>query len=135
MSFKMLKTDLISESGQAIVINPRTGPYTYCANIKDTAKGFIFLGTPHRGSSITMIGRLFSMLGYWQGASTTLLDSMEIGSTSNEELHTAFLQKISSGCTAENILCIFEAVKEQIFGFPIMQVSHQLRIHQRSMQD
>jgi hypothetical protein len=52
---------------------------------------FIFLGTPHRGSPMTSLARLWSLLGYWSGSSLSLLEVMESGSKENDDLHDLFL--------------------------------------------
>jgi len=99
--------------------------YGFCDNIKKSVRAFVFLGTPHKGSRITMIGNFVSMLGYWQGSSTNLLESMKTGSGSNAALHDRFLKIIADRDMTKNILCAFETVKESVLGrLSVMQVSY-----------
>lgn len=94
--------------------------------IKNQAMGFVFLGTPHKGTSLTIAGKLLSLLGYWKGSSTSLLDLLEPDSRENEELHDDFMSFLRGQDRLKRTLCVFEAVKESIFGVPLMHVrSHQ----------
>jgi hypothetical protein len=47
------------------------------AKLKDSdiarlTRGILFLGSPHEGSSLSIIGQLIACTGYWRGATTTL---------------------------------------------------------------
>lgn len=92
-------------------------------DIHQQTQGFIFLGTPHKGAQLTMFGKLISLFGYWKGSSTTLLEVIEPDSTVNENLHDSFMAFLSQDCGVTNTVCVFEAVKESFFGFPITHVS------------
>lgn len=92
-------------------------------DIYQHTRGFIFLGTPHKGARLTMFGKMISLFGHWKGSSTTLLEVIEPGSTVNEGLHKSFMEFLIQGCGATNTVCVFEAVKESFFGFPITNVS------------
>ncbi|RDW73350.1 hypothetical protein BP6252_07257 [Coleophoma cylindrospora] len=94
--------------------------------IHQQARGFIFLGTPHKGSRLTAIGKRISLLGYWKGSSTNLLDNIEPESEVNRQLHEKFMNFLKNSCRVENTLCIFEAVKEFLYGF---QVTHVVERH------
>ena len=82
-------------------------------------RGFIFLGTPHKGSQLTIAGRILSLFGYFVGSSTHLLEVIQPNSTVNKELHLNFLRDYD----IKNVVCMFEAVRESIWGFPLMHVS------------
>ena len=85
-------------------------------------KGFIFLGTPHKGSQLTAVGNMISILGYWKDSSTILLDIVKPESQVNERLHYAFTCLLREGCGVANTVCVFETVKEAVHGFPITHV-------------
>ena len=95
----------------------------FCYNICKQTKGFIFLGTPHKGTKLTIIGKMISLFGHWKGSNTSLLEIVEPKSTVNQNLHESFMRVLRRGCGTENTVCVFEAVKESLFGFPIMHVS------------
>lgn len=65
---------------------------------------------------------MVSLFGYWKGASTSLLDITEPKSKINENLHISFMKLLRNGCTTENTICIFESVRETMFGYPITHV-------------
>ncbi|RDW87439.1 hypothetical protein BP5796_03133 [Coleophoma crateriformis] len=94
--------------------------------IHQQARGFIFLGTPHKGARLTTIGKRISLLGYWKGSSTKLLENIEPDSEVNRLLHEKFMNFLKSSCRVENTLCVFEAVKEFLYGF---QVTHVVERH------
>jgi hypothetical protein len=89
-----------------------------CA-IAGQTKGIIFMGTPHKGSRLTVFGRLLSVFGHFMGSSTHLLEVIQPSSAVNKDLHTSFLR----GYDIKTMVCIFEAVRESFLGFPIMHVS------------
>ena len=91
--------------------------------IPECTKGFIFLGTPHQGSSLTRMGRMISLLSFWGGSSSKLLEVVEPGSKENEDLHDEFLRQYKT----KHIVCFCEVRPEQIGPFPIMQVCVQLK--------
>ena len=64
-----------------------------------------------------------SLFGYWKGSSTSLLELIDSKSYVNQELHRSFMQFLIEGCGTQNTICVFEAVKESLFGFPITHVS------------
>jgi hypothetical protein len=101
----------------------------FCCNIRKHTRGFIFLGTPHRGAQLTIVGKMISLFGHWKGSSTSLLDIIEPKSIINQNLHESFMRFLRGGCGTENTICVFEAVKESLFGFPIIHVSaHHLEL-------
>jgi hypothetical protein len=90
----------------------------------DILKGFIFLGTPHKGSYFIAFGMIKSTFGYWKGSNTSLLEAVKPGSQVNRHLHDQFTYLIAEkGLVSKNTVCVFETVKEAIFGFPILEVS------------
>lgn len=98
-------------------------------NICEQARGFIFLGTPHKGSQLTAFGELISVLGYWRGSSANLLKNVKVGSEVNVRLHDSFMSWLAAGSGAQNTLCVFETVKEAVYGIPITHVSARFISH------
>lgn len=70
-----------------------------------------------------MFGKVLSLFGYWTGSNMTSLDFVQSGSSANELLHRSFMRALQSSCRVENTLCVFEAVPNSIFGYPIGEVS------------
>jgi len=66
---------------------------------------------------------MISLFGHWKGSNTSLLEVVEPKSTTNQDLHESFMRFLRGGCKTENTICVFETVKESLFGFPIMHVS------------
>lgn len=95
----------------------------FCRNIRQQTQGIIFLGTPHKGAQLTIVGKMVSLFGYWTGASTNLLAIVEPKSIINQGLHESFMKFLTTGCGTVNTVCVFEAERESLFGFPIMHVS------------
>lgn len=95
----------------------------FCRAVLENTKGFIFLGTPHKGAHMTFLGRLMSLFGHWTGGSTSLLEVVRPHSNLNESLHRDFMHYLRGHCGVQNTVCVFETVSEAIFGFPVMQVS------------
>jgi len=95
----------------------------FCRNIRQQTQGFIFLGTPHKGAQLTIIGELISLFRHWKGSSTSLLEIVKPKSIVNEGLHESFMRYLSGACGTTRTVCVFEAVKESLFGFPITHVS------------
>ncbi|RKL08737.1 hypothetical protein BFJ70_g16750 [Fusarium oxysporum] len=101
---------------QAVVIGQRFADDDYRGNIARRAQGFIFLGTPHDGSSLTLPGKLLTLINHWEGSSASLLEIIEPGSEANSRLHRDFL-----ACYSVTIMvCFFEAVRETLWGIPLM---------------
>jgi hypothetical protein len=89
--------------------------------IPECAKGFIFMGTPHQGSGLTVVGKMLSLLSFWDDSSTNLLEVVEPGSKQNEDLHDEFLRQHKT----KQIVNFYEVRPEQIGPFRIMKV----RVH------
>ncbi|KAI9855300.1 MAG: hypothetical protein M1813_009839 [Trichoglossum hirsutum] len=87
-------------------------------NIHEQAKGFIFLGTPHKGTQLTVVGKMISLLSYWIGSNTDLLEAIQPKSVLNEKIHANFM----SLHRKKDMVCIFEAVRESFWGIPLMHV-------------
>ena len=86
-------------------------------------KGFIFLGTPHKGSHLTSFGLMQSAFTYWMGSSTSLLEVVKPGSQVNKQLHDHFMSLLTGeGPGVQNTVCVFETLKEAVFSFPILTV-------------
>ena len=94
----------------------------FCCNVRQQTQGFIFLGTPHRGTQLTVVRKVISLLGHWNGSSTSLLEITEPKSIANQGLHVSFMRFLRGSCGTANTVCVFEAVKESLFGFPITHV-------------
>jgi hypothetical protein len=90
--------------------------------IPESTKAFLFIGTPHLGSSITIFGKFQSLIGFWSGASTTLLEVIEPGSSENNRLHDAFMKEHGRD-NDKAIVNIFEVRPEFIGPFQFMHVS------------
>ncbi|UKZ68716.1 uncharacterized protein TrAtP1_009739 [Trichoderma atroviride] len=82
----------------------------------DCAKGFIFLETPHLGSELTIFAKALSLLGYWQGASTALLEVIDPRSPENKSLHEIFLTRFAN----RDMVNFYEVQPESVGPFPIM---------------
>lgn len=83
----------------------------------------MFLGVPHKGSRLTFLGELASVLGHWSGSKTNLLEVLRPRSSVNEALHEGFLGILENVCGTKNTVCVFESVSESFLGYPITQVS------------
>ncbi|KAH0829766.1 ribonuclease p/mrp subunit [Fonsecaea pedrosoi] len=94
----------------------------FCQAVLKNTKGFIFLGTPHKGANLTFFGRVMSLFGYWTGASTSLLEVVQPNSNLNESLHRSFMRYLGGHCGPQNTVCVFETVAEAIFGISVTQV-------------
>lgn len=94
----------------------------FCREICQQTKGVIFLGTPHRGAQITILGKMSSLLGFWKGSSTSLLEVIEPKSTINEGMHDSFMDFVKEHGRVEDIVCVFEAEPESWLGFPVKLV-------------
>ncbi|KAI9857892.1 MAG: hypothetical protein M1813_008007 [Trichoglossum hirsutum] len=103
---------------KALVIARNRGGDDFRCAIAGQTKGIIFMGTPHKGSRLTVFGRLLSVFGHFMGSSTHLLEVIQPSSAVNKDLHTSFLR----GYDIKTMVCIFEAVRESFLGFPIMHV-------------
>ncbi|PYH94026.1 hypothetical protein BO71DRAFT_380246 [Aspergillus ellipticus CBS 707.79] len=90
--------------------------------LRNYVKGLIFLGVPHKGSSFTIGGEMVSLLGRWKGSSIQLLEMIKRGSELNRILHQNFMRFVQRSCQLGNIVCVFEAVKESVFGVPLTHV-------------
>ena len=108
---------------QALVNASADSTDDFYRNIRQRACGFIFLGTPHKGARLTIQGRLKSLFGFWKGSSTNFLEIIGPGSALNQELHISFMKYLQTGPGTENTVCVFEAVKESIWGMPVTHVS------------
>ena len=92
-------------------------------NTRKKARGFVFLGTPHKGARIALLGEIWSLLSFWRGSSTVLLKTTKPDSATNENLHHHFMSYLrSDGPGTNNTLCVFEAVKQQIWRMPVIHV-------------
>jgi hypothetical protein len=89
-------------------------------SIREQAHGFIFLGTPHKGARLTFVGLVISLLGFWGGSSTNMLEIMKPKSKDNQNLHERFIRFMKDH--PQETVCVFEAVPESIWGFPIFHV-------------
>jgi hypothetical protein len=92
--------------------------------IHEKSRGFIFLGTPHRGSNLTVAGKICALFGYWGGSSTKLLEVIDRRSEVNELLHNRFVDCYFRDDT--DIVNFFETEPEVVAGFPVMTVSQML---------
>ncbi|KAL0932822.1 ankyrin repeat protein [Colletotrichum truncatum] len=81
----------------------------------DLVKGFIFLGTPHNGSSLTFLAKAMSLLSFWQGANTTLLEVLDQDSRENELLHRDFMKY----CGKKDMVNFYEVQAERMGRFAL----------------
>ena len=96
----------------------------FCRSVRQKACGFIFLGTPHKGARIALLGQIWSLLGFWRGSSTSLLEVTKIGSATNRSLHHDFIIYLQGdGPTTESTVCVFETVKKTFWRMPMIHVS------------
>ena len=93
--------------------------------IYEMTKGAIFLGTPHKGATISRIGRVVALTSYWMGSSIKLLDLLDAASIHNREIGEDYLQ-ISTGLRH---IDFYEMLPEQTFGIPTGIVSRLSRVH------
>lgn len=94
--------------------------------ILESLRGFVFLGTPHRGSKLTHIGEMISLFGYWRGSDTALLKVMKVGSDASNDLYDRIHSFIYEKDMSRKTLCVFEAEREFLWGIPITHVSFQI---------
>ncbi len=87
----------------------------------DVPHGFIFLGTPHHGSGLTVAARFLALLGYWAGSNTNLLDAIDRESPENQRLHDDFLENFK--IDTDKIECFYETAPEVVAGFSLHTVS------------
>lgn len=80
--------------------------------------GAIFLGVPHDGSRLTLMGKLVSYSTYWLGSSTELLEALEPGAKSLRELNDSFLK----GYSGHDLVNFFETLRLGIWGIPLLLV-------------
>ena len=59
-------------------------------------KAILFLGTPHRGSSFTKLGRLVAQALRPLGSNPLLLAELEYDSTFLQDLHMSFVQVVQN---------------------------------------
>ncbi|KAI9736709.1 MAG: hypothetical protein M1834_000913 [Cirrosporium novae-zelandiae] len=116
--------DLLSELQDKSKLGHKPTDYFYRPQFRgldnQAGPGFLFLGTSHNGTKLTAVGKMVSLLGYWKGSSTSLLELFEPGSTINEELHNDFMKFLAKDNIIERTICILESVKESLYGFPFM---------------
>lgn len=86
--------------------------------ISSSVAGAIFLGTPHRGSGFASFGIVRSLLSYWKGSRTELLELMSSRSSDIDDLHDAFLNMYP----LLRICNFFETVPATIYGIPLQPV-------------
>ena len=90
---------------------------------RQKARGFIFLGTPHEGARIALLGQIWSLLSFWRSSSTVLLEVTKPDSAINQNMHDDFMGYLrSDGPGTNNTLCVFEAVKQKFWRMPIIHV-------------
>ena len=90
----------------------------YRKEIAEQARGFAFLGTPHRGSSLSLPGIFFSMFEYWTGSNLTLLELLRNDSLVLNELHDAFVKATRDAL----IVCFYETLPESLWGVLLFKV-------------
>ncbi|KAI9737337.1 MAG: hypothetical protein M1834_009491 [Cirrosporium novae-zelandiae] len=89
--------------------------------IANHTKGFCFLGTPHKGSRLTVLGKICCLFGYYAGSSSHLLETIEPGSQMNRRLHHDFITQYRSS----EIVCFHGTVLESLFGIPITPAKYE----------
>lgn len=88
-------------------------------------KGFVFLGTPHKGCQSISIAILLSAFSYLRGSSPSLLKFIRPKSAENERLQRDFMRYIQreGACGPNRIACVYETLKEEFLGLPTDVVS------------
>ncbi|KAL8375859.1 hypothetical protein RB595_007132 [Gaeumannomyces hyphopodioides] len=94
-------------------------------SIKSSVAGVIFLGTPHGGSDYTLLGKLYCMFHYWEGASTDLLSHLDPGSSFARRL----LEDFTKSCSKIPAFDFIEGKQNIILGFPVRQVVTRMSGH------
>ncbi|KAK6448633.1 hypothetical protein FP744_10004883 [Trichoderma asperellum] len=61
-------------------------------NIADSLAGAIFLGTPHAGSDYSLLGKIYCLFHYWDGANPLLLGYMDKGSEHIMNMENEFMK-------------------------------------------
>ncbi|KAJ9621297.1 hypothetical protein H2203_007349 [Taxawa tesnikishii (nom. ined.)] len=104
----------------ALVEGKQHDPSDYHRNIAESTKAIVFMGTPHRGSSLTLAAKIICLFRYHVGSSYHLLEMLEPGSPLNKNLHKKFVTYYSR--ILPDIACMFETINETILGYPVMPV-------------
>ncbi|XHF98814.1 hypothetical protein AWENTII_002351 [Aspergillus wentii] len=107
---------------RALICSALVGEDENCYELYKQTKGLIFMGTPHRGANLTTAGKISSLFGYWKGSTVEPLELFEYGSAKNETLHKDFMRVVIKGCSVDNIVCVYENVKETLCGFMLAPV-------------
>lgn len=84
--------------------------------MQDALLGVIFLGVPHDGSELTIVGKLVSCTTYWLGSSTEILDVLKPGSDTLRVLNRLFME--GYGSDPYHLVNFFELQKSDMFGIP-----------------
>lgn len=74
----------------------------YLDEVAERVKAVIFLGTPHRGSSLTILGRLAAQALRPLGSNPSLVAEIEYDSTALLDLHREFASVIHSNIQVFN---------------------------------
>ncbi|KAL6696427.1 ankyrin repeat-containing domain protein [Trichoderma pleuroticola] len=64
--------------------------------LTNSLAGAIFLGTPHAGSGYSLLGKLYCLFHYWEGANPLLLGYMDPGSKEIRNLEDKFIKHYPS---------------------------------------
>jgi hypothetical protein len=77
-----------------IYANERRGKRDYCAELLDSVKGILFIGTPHRGSAAASLGSICADMlkaaSLGRSTNTTLIKQLREGSNMLQEISNAF---------------------------------------------
>lgn len=81
-------------------------------NIAQNSKGFIFLGTPHRGSKSNRLGYIFAWLMWFMGSNSEILAAMDYDSEDLRILQTQWFKATSK----RRVVNFYEERKISNFG-------------------
>lgn len=87
---------------------------------EDVIAGIIFLGVPHDGSRLILMGKLLSRGAYWLGSSTEILESLKPGARELRELNNNFLLGYRGGF---KVVSFWERKMTKKWNIPLLQVS------------
>jgi len=76
------------------MLNASRAEVTYLKDILPATHGIIFLGTPHRGSSVATLGKIAQEITkiLWNAPNTSVLRDLEVSSQTLERIGRGFSQ-------------------------------------------
>lgn len=111
---------------QALVTANEAPEGSRSSHIAAKTMGFLFMGTPHRGSNFALFATLSSYFSYWRGSRSELLEFLTPSSRELDDLHHSFLQ----GFNHAYICNFFETVPIKFKSIPMYPVSWHPTFHE-----